>query len=276
MGDGPGQGDDGPVVAFVHIQKTAGTSLKFILQHSFGIAHCDVNPVDPTPGRPFGLEDLSLVRRIYPRLRSISGHEIIEPTRNLGTAVMPYTMLRDPVRRMMSHCQDKIVRGGSVDDIERYLADPEQHDFQVRKIAGAPDLDKARRLLSEHYFFVGLTERFESSMRLFEKVCPYPLDLRYQTRNEARDDSIRRRLEGESGLLDRIRKANRLDEALYRFVDEELLPAQIARAGGVTDAPLPRYAPGRPPPLRFVMSRLYHRGIYRSALKRERRRRGSA
>jgi len=87
-----------PVIAFVHIQKTAGTTTKFILRNSFGSRHSDVNPVDPTRDKPFESADLDFALTVIPGLRSISGHQIIEPTRHLAGRVMPYTMLRDPVR----------------------------------------------------------------------------------------------------------------------------------------------------------------------------------
>jgi hypothetical protein len=272
---GSGAGRDRPLVAFVHIQKTAGTSLKFIIKNSFGAAHCDVNPIDPAPGRIFGRGDLELVRRVYPWLRSIGGHEIVEPTRHLGVGVMPYTMLREPVARMISHYQDKIVRGRASLRLEDFLDDPAQHDFQVRKIAGEPDLEKAKTLLAERYFFVGLSERFAVSMRLFARVCPYPVDLRYQRQNRARDDRIGRRIRADDALMARLRAANRLDAALYRFVAEELFPARLAAAGGIDEAPLPLWS-SRRPPLRFLVSRAYHRGVYRSALKGARRRLAAA
>ena len=81
------------------------------------------------------------------------------------------------------------------------------------------------------------------------------------------------RLAADQALLTRIRAANRLDEALYRYVGETLLPAQLRAIGGVPETELPTFGPRRPPPLRFVASRLYHRGVYRSVLKRARRRR---
>jgi hypothetical protein len=245
--------------------------MKFILKHSFGLSHCDVNPLDPAPGSPFGRTDLDFVRRVYPRLRSISGHEIVEPTRHLGDEVMPYTMLRDPGARMISHYQDKNVRGRATLALDDFLDDPAQHDFQVRKIAGGPDLEKAKRLLAERYFFVGLTERFAASLRLFAAVCPYPVDLRYQRQNKAGDERISRRLRDDAAAMARIRAANRLDAALYDYVANTLLPARLAAAGGADDRPLPTYE-GSLPPLRFVLSRAYHRGVYRTALKRARRR----
>ena len=33
-----------PLLVFVHINKTAGTTLRFILRSSYGARHCDVEP----------------------------------------------------------------------------------------------------------------------------------------------------------------------------------------------------------------------------------------
>jgi hypothetical protein len=141
-----------PIIAFVHIQKTAGTSMKFILKNSFGFGHCDVNAVDPAAGAPFGREDLEFVHRICSWLRSVSGHEIIGPTRHLGERVMPCTLLRDPVQRIISHCQDKKARGHSPIVLDDFLRDADNHNFQVKKIAGEADLQKACDLLARRYF----------------------------------------------------------------------------------------------------------------------------
>lgn len=274
---GPAAGCDGsagrPVIAFVHIQKTAGTSMKFILKNSFGIRHCDVNPVDPTPGTPFSAADLAFVRRVHPALASISGHEIIEPTRHLAGRVLPYTMLREPVARALSHLQDKNLRGPAPLVLDDYLADPANHDLQVRRIAGGPDLDEARRLLEEAYLFVGLAERFDASMRAFAALCPWPLDLRARVANVAASDHIRRRLEEEPEVMARVAEANRLDAELYAWVAAQLFPRLLARAGVTDAAPLPGLPPGRPAPC-FVACRLWHKLVYRPLLKGARRRRG--
>ncbi len=192
-----------PLIAFVHIQKAAGTTLKFILKNSLGVRHSDVNPVAPPRDRPFDADDLAFVRSTNPWLCSISGHEIIEPTRHLGAAALPFTMLRDPVSRSLSHYQDKRVRGGQRITFEQFVSDPANRNFQVRKIAGEEDLDKAVGLLRERYFFVGLAERFAESVRVLQALCPYSLDIRCRPQNVAADRSISKALASEPDAIDR-------------------------------------------------------------------------
>lgn len=259
-------------IAFVHIQKTAGTSLKFVLRNSFGIRHCDVNPLDP--GQTFlGTGDLAFARSVTPGLMSISSHEIVEPTRYLGNAVLPYTILRDPVSRMLSHFQHKVATGRHDGDFRRFLEDEDNHNFQVRKIAGDEDLDKARRLLREQYFFAGLAERFDASLRVLQALCPYPLDIRYRLRNVAGDNRLRAAIESDDRLMEAAEAANRLDRQLWTYVDETLFPGLVERSGVDVARPVSGF-PRMRLAWRFHLGRLYHRLYYRKRLKRERRRLG--
>lgn len=262
-----------PLIAFVHIQKAAGTSLKFILKNSLGVGHSDVNPVTPPFDRPFDRSDLAFAASTNPWLCSISGHEIIEPSRHLGKAARPFTMLRDPIARSVSHYQDKIVRGRQDLSFEQFVSDPDNHNFQVKKIAGREDLATARQLLREQFFFVGLAERFVDSMRVLRALSPYPLDIRCRPRNVAPTTRIAESLRSDPEAVARLGEANRLDQKLWDFVADELFPELAQRAGVSETGPLPALSPAAFP-WRYHASRLYHRLVYRPLLKRERRRRG--
>ena len=242
------------------------------MKNSFGVRHSDVNPVDPPYDRPFGLADLEFARSTNPWLRSISSHEIIQPTLHLGEAVRPFTLLRQPVARCISHYQDKVVRGRRTLSFAEYLDDPANHNFQVRKIAGAEDLERARTLLRERYLFVGLAERFAESARILARLCPWPLDLRCRPVNVAADRRISEQLLSDAAAIDRLREINRLDQQLWDYVATDLLPAFTSRTGSVETGPLPTL-PATTIPWRLYASRLYHKLAYRPLLKRERRRR---
>jgi hypothetical protein len=258
----------------VHIQKAAGTTLKFILKNSLGVQHSDVNPVDPPYNRPFGAADLDFAKSTNPWLRSISSHEIIEPTRHLGGAVIPFTMLRDPVQRSISHYQDKVVRGRRALSFDEFIDDPANHNFQVRKIAGGEDLDRARTLLRDRFFFVGLAERFAESVRVLAGLCPWPLDVRCRPSNVAADRRVGDSLRSDRAAMERLRVANRLDQELWDYVDRVLLPGLAAGCGVVACGPPPLF-PRNSFPWRYHSSHLYHKLVYRPLLKRERRRRAA-
>ena len=98
--------------AFVHIEKTAGTTLHSILRRSFGTGHCDIRlpfskrgPVDSDNRNVVDAADLKRVKRIYRSLRGISGHDV-KPYSNLELEcpeIRYFTFLRDPRRRFLSH-----------------------------------------------------------------------------------------------------------------------------------------------------------------------------
>ena len=255
-----------PVMAFVHIQKTAGTSLITILRNSFGIGHLEVRTLDRSAEAVFSAADLAVVTRVSPWVKSICGHEIVEPTAHLPDRFLPYTILREPVARTLSHFEDKQRRGREPPTLEAFLADPANHNFQVRKIAGGEDLEKAKRLLAEAYLFVGVQERFDESVRALAALAPWRMDLRYMPSNVFESREIRDRLRADHEVMARFREINAMDTELHEWVSRELYPAFLAKAGNPPADPLPTLPPGRRT-LRYRASRFWQRSAYRYALK---------
>ena len=65
------------MLVFIHINKTAGSTVRYVLRSTFGINHCEVEPwhaqwKDP----PFSAQDLQRLRKLYPHLESIGGHRV--------------------------------------------------------------------------------------------------------------------------------------------------------------------------------------------------------
>lgn len=179
------------MIAFAHINKTGGTTMKFILRNSFGVHHCDVKTQhdDGT----FRDEELQFARWVFPGLRSIAGHHLRHPSTALSGDIDFLTVLREPVMRFASHFQQNSRRtgrtgrwwkaGGATSPrhpltLEQFVQ--KSSNLQVRCIVGAADVERAKKELQSRYFFVGLTERFDESVRVLEKLCPYPLDPRYR------------------------------------------------------------------------------------------------
>ena len=65
------------MLVFVHMHKTAGTTVSHILRSNYGLDHCQVEPWHARwTGPPFSGQDLQRLRRFYPNLRSIAGHRV--------------------------------------------------------------------------------------------------------------------------------------------------------------------------------------------------------
>ncbi len=130
--------------AFVHIEKTAGTTLNAILRRSFGIRHCDIRlPLfkrryDRYDHRAFvEAADLRRVRRLYRSLRGISGHNV-KPYADLHAEcpeIQFITMLRDPVARFHSHFLNR-APGCTREAFNEWMSAKWVHNWQTKMIAG--------------------------------------------------------------------------------------------------------------------------------------------
>ncbi len=99
------------MLVFVHINKTAGSTVRYILRSSFGVRHCEVEPwhaqwADP----PFSSDDLPRLRKVYPQLESIAGHRVTGyiDLYEKDTKFDYFTFLRDPVKTCASRFQYNI------------------------------------------------------------------------------------------------------------------------------------------------------------------------
>jgi hypothetical protein len=236
--------------AFIHIEKTAGTTLHSILRRSFGVRHCDIRlPVNKRGDEKYNqfalieADDLRRVQRLYRSLVGISGHNV----KVYGTlpAECPelrfFTFLRDPVRRYRSHL---LTRSGAhlPAEIDNWIADSWHHNWQTKMIAGEPSADKALELIAKHVAFVGLTERFDESVLMLGQWLGEPR-YRPQYRQENRWNDPRRlnhpaHRPTDMDYLDsepvraRIQAVNEADQKVYDFVTATIFPRQLATFQG--------------------------------------------
>jgi hypothetical protein len=259
------------LIGFVHIPKTAGSTLKFVLRNTFCLRHCDLRPVGGrTRTTP---RDIAVARLLYPGLRSVSGHTLIHPTKTLA-GIRFFTFLRDPVSRVASAYAHH-VRGGRrrrlgkpERTLEEFLSRHQPGGNQTYQIAGSDDVERAKRILEKRYFFVGLTERFDESLAVLAALSPYPLDTRYQRRNTAPvDDPVKRRVLEDRGLRSLVEEANRSDRALYDWVASTVYPAQLERARRAAGASLGIAGETDVGMLRFDVCRAYNKGVFRTMQK---------
>jgi len=215
-----------PIFAFVHIEKTAGTTFIHLLRKNFFLRYMDVRPVIRHGRGNLTACDMRILARINPLLRCIAGHSL-QTCSDLDTwrSNLRYvTILRHPLSRYVSQFNYWNRRLGKNMAFQQFLDDEDTWNFQTRKIAGQDDLALAMSLLRERFFHVGIVEQFDEFLLLLRrKLQPFLFDVSYSVKNEGdkRTSSIDELVDKHYG---EIAEKNSLDLQLYDFVKENLLP----------------------------------------------------
>jgi hypothetical protein len=215
------------MIVFLHINKTGGTSFRSILEKNFGASCCHTNQ---TRRALFTQSDLAFVKKVFPRLRAITGHNLIDPLQLSVPDPFYATFLREPVARAISHYQDSVLRGTNRTSFEESLkTDPHLNNWHVKLMAGGEDLAKAKRYL-ERCDFIGLTEKFNLSLKVFGRLAPCPLNLNYKRLVVAKTNTIQKALLADPRMLELAREHNQLDLELYAFAVNEIFPRLCRKA----------------------------------------------
>ena len=221
-----------PLVAFIHVEKAAGTTFIHILRHNFFPGYADVRPFFQESNGLFTGKDLRLMRRVLPGLRCIGGHAVVpysdlfvnEPDARL------ITILRDPVKRYMSQYQHWVEKKRIDISFEEFMGREEFWNFQTRKYAGEVDLGKAKEVLRSRFMLVGCVEKYDEFLVLLQhKLNDIGFDASYRPQNRAHnkikvDDTLQRYRED-------IEARNSVDIALHKYVIDELFPSYVEAYG---------------------------------------------
>jgi hypothetical protein len=259
------------MILFLHIPKTAGTTFQFILENSLGMTHCHLGHLGKTV---VDQRDLDFTRKLFPWLRSIAGENLTDPLRFSVPDPFYITFLREPVARVFSHYQNDVLRCGKKMTFEESLrSDEELENTQVKRLAGKADLGRAKLVL-EKFNVVGLTEKFDLSLHMLDKICPYKLNLNYKRKTTAINNSVKQSLEGDSRIVDMAREKNKLDLELYDFAVKEIFPKLCTQTGfSPADkvASFDKYSNELKPG--FLFHRLYNQTFFRNVCKVYKKRR---
>jgi Galactose-3-O-sulfotransferase len=236
-------------VIFLHIGKTAGSTMRQILKRQFPPSQTMTVRARRRP-REETLADFAALpesERLRPRL--IMGHTVFGLHEHVPRPCRYVTMLRDPVRLAISqhryvlrtpgHRHHEQAQGMSLADyVESGLA-LEMDNSQTRAVAGdigtpyrgcTPEmLETAKQNLAEHFAWVGITERFDESVVLLGRTFGWR-DVRYVSANVARGGTPPTEAE-----LELVRQANHLDQELYDHAGG-LLDERIAAEPGFAAA----------------------------------------
>lgn len=261
------------MLVFIHINKTAGRTVRYMLRSSFGVRHCEVETRRVNGEKqPFSSADLRQLRKLYPRLESIAGHSV---TGNInleehGTRFDYFTFVREPLKTCASRFQYNVQYRGHKDLVfEEWIERDWTRNNQTRMISGTTDANDAIRMIKEKQIFVGLTEHFDESILMLKRLLANDLDISYKRVNVAQDNKLAQALLTNERTRQLLIEANQADLELYRYITEELYPAYRREYGPTLEADVADYKRTRRNSFNYwnlTLSRLKQYVVYKMAL----------
>lgn len=265
--------------AFIHIPRTAGSTVRWMLYSTFGIRHVNIEPWGNRPSDvhkwmfPVTPQDLRRIQRIHPfSLRSIAGH-LIRPFADLEEVrpdIQYYTFLRDPISYFVSLYRFNVSRGwkhGKLpfeEFVSKHVDNP-----QTIRICGEPDAEKAIQLIREKNIFVGLTEHFDESILLLKTLLMPELNLGYRRMNVLSTQQIPANQLSDDSSKQLVMEKSQADQEVYSFVTQELFNEYRAAYGPSLTTDVLQYQNNRGDFNRFniIMCRAYRFLVGRPAQK---------
>lgn len=215
---------------FIHIRKTGGTTLNTTLRWVYGPSVCYHIPVGRAESPDRWFEEVSSGKLSGYNL--ITGHAVYGTHKQIPEACRYFTMLRHPVRRVVSMYY--YIKSGWPDSeaasnslVEFLHSDHRaaKANDQVRFLSGIdPDnsprraLHRAKHHLREKFSVFGLTEHFDESLLLFQKQLGWSRPPVYISSNVNR---TRPAVEDHpASVIEAVRAENELDLKLYDAAKE--------------------------------------------------------
>lgn len=250
-------------VIFLHIPKTGGTTFRSVLEQVFpnSFHNCD-NPGASqikTMLKTFDCLELH-IDRFEGELIYFNKHIMQEANWGFLKNVNMFIMFRNPVDRVLSDyshflrdCPKRVEIKNSLkkhglcvpetlQDVIRLHENPflynkqlafllGKHQYSLRKVMVSSDLDYAKQLLRNLNIHIGVMERYEESLHIFETVTGKHIPNKtIMIKNQNPNLSASKSIDEETRNCIRLR--NSLDQQLYEYAVELFEKQLAARSSG--------------------------------------------
>lgn len=242
---------DHKLLIFIHIPKTAGSTLQQLIFHNYRDAERFVlgkaSESDKREGKPFREIYSEQLQRIkaggddgLAAVRVLFGHMDFGLHRYLKRDAQYATMIRHPVSRVVSHYRfvrrspahylhDRVVSEDI--SLEEYIGMTKAKELdngQVRNLFGESQrniafgscarehLNTALENIDRHFFFVGVQERFVDSVKELARITGWRVpELQARNVSDAEPEEV------PPGVAEEILAHNRLDMELYERLNRD-------------------------------------------------------
>jgi len=237
-------------LAFIHVGKTGGQTVQTALRSSYGAAYCDAvdwrEPDDEFVVPKYNPDDYRRLKRLCPFLKSVGGHQIalwsnlheVEPVRY-------FAFVREPLKRGASHYQYHLRDEEQPLTWDEWVAWPVHQNHQVKMFARDGSAESAIRAIKKHDVFVGLTELYDESLLILNKVIAADLNPAYRRTNTARNNEVAQQLLADPQTRTQIERMYGEEFALHDFVKREWYPRWREKYGPTLEEDLRRFQADR-------------------------------
>jgi len=218
-------------IIFLHIPKTAGTSLRNLIEQEYSSSQC-LPVYQPWPYQPAVLAEM---KAKLPAAKILYGHLLFGLHQQLNIEAQYVTFLRDPIERVISFFNHNayhpnseyhkaIQNGLSLLKLLKSERAPQANNLMTRMLAPYQPNDllddervfeQALENIDKHFCMVGLMEKFAESVDLLGKKLGWQSSPEIPHLNVVSNKHIQ---EVDAQTQAALEKYNRLDMLLYEHV----------------------------------------------------------
>ena len=180
---------------------------------------------DPTNHLIFSEIHLRKLLNMAPFTQVLGGHHtrcFVNYQSVVKKSIFRFTFLRDPVSRYLSHLNYHRRVMGIQWELQDFLKTTKFNNWQTLRIAGEANVEKAKEFLNSRFDFVGLTEKFDESLLIFQEKLNSDLKRSgYEKSNVTKEETGKDRIITFDSLREsekvRVLENNQLDSELYQY-----------------------------------------------------------